>query len=331
VNRIGATDDNRFLEIRLDGRLSAARLREIVIDAAGVLDFPARRAARFAGALTGFVERARREGMEGRLSLHAASGLGDRWLLARVVLEELLPGDVIPARYELFARELDLFECREVRPSVEANLGLRRRRAEPVDLPLLQALRARYAGLAGPAARLRLAAAAPAADRHRLEVLLEERLAALRGGGAPFCLALFAVDPLTADGHPAEAGLRRRADDAVLRVLPGRLRPQDRIIDYRGRVRALLMDDIELDEALSLVRRWNAVLRAVPVGRSHRLAASFGVVRAFPDEDAASLLHRASRALVRARQKGGGRVEPGLGDLERLGIDPARARGASGG
>ncbi|GBD42138.1 hypothetical protein HRbin39_01527 [bacterium HR39] len=73
------------------------------------------------------------------------------------------------------------------------------------------------------------------------------------------------------------------------------------------------------------------MLRAVPVGRGQRLAAGFGVARGFPDDDAAGLLQRASRALVRARQKGSGRVEPGLGDAERLGITVESAREASGG
>ncbi len=320
VSRIGPTDHNRFLELQVARTLPLPPLRELVLEAAAMLGVTPRAAGRLAAALGELLGRAERERLVGTLSLHALSGRGDRWLLAHLRLAEA-EGEAGPPLMPP-AHGLDLFECHETRPVLEATLGVRRRRAQPVDAALLAALRARFAARLGSAARLRLVEEAPRlarrANRNRLELALEEALARLRREGVPFALALFAVDPMTGDGRAADPTLRRRAERAVLKALPTWLRPQDRLEGYRGRVHAVLMPATELEEALATARRWSVLLRAVPLGPGQRAGACFGVVRGFADDSAAGLLQRASRALVRARQKGPGRVEAGRGDVERL-------------
>ncbi len=336
MSRIGPSEENRFLDLAVDRALSPVPLRELVLEAATVLEIAPRSAGRLAAALGELLGRAHREGLTGRLSLHAASGRGDRWLLARLRLAEPAEAGAV-AMPALPLQGLDLCTWRERRPALEATLGVRRRRAAPVDAALISALRARFAARLGGGMPLRAVEDGPVrgrrSDRNRLELVLETALEELRRGGPPFCLALFAADPLTGDGRAADARLRRRAERAILRALPAWLAAGDRIEGFRGRVHAVRMTATELEEALARARRWSVLLRALPLGPGTRAAACFGVARAFADDTAASLLQRASRALVRARQRGPGRVEAGRGDEERLArlraeTVPAGGRGA---
>ncbi|WP_158633437.1 GGDEF domain-containing protein [Tautonia sociabilis] len=137
-----------------------------------------------------------------------------------------------------------------------------------------------------------------------------EAIAQHRPEGAPLGCVVLDIDYFKAIndtfGHPVGDRVLRVA----ARIVSEQLRPLDRLFRYGGEEFVVLLPETGLDEAVVVADRIRAALgsrQIRPLGGP--LSASFGVACLRPGESAASLFHRADRALVRAKRLGRDRVE----------------------
>jgi diguanylate cyclase (GGDEF)-like protein len=108
-------------------------------------------------------------------------------------------------------------------------------------------------------------------------------------------------------GHAAGDEVLR----AVTRVLAGLLRREDAVVRWGGEELVLLLPAVDLTTAARVAERARAAIESTDVGAAApgaRITVSIGVAERRSDEELASAIDRAARAMVEAKEAGRNRV-----------------------
>lgn len=150
-----------------------------------------------------------------------------------------------------------------------------------------------------------------ALNRKGLDETLEREIARARRRGSHLCLALLDIDnfKLLNDTHGHQTG-----DGALVhlaRIVKESLRPQDAVGRYGGEEFLIVLPDTETEAGVeTLARLQRELTRRYFLADNKKILITFsaGVAQALPEEEAATTIDRADRAMYAAKRAGKNRV-----------------------
>ena len=149
------------------------------------------------------------------------------------------------------------------------------------------------------------------ANRRYMDRIVDDQLALLKRTGIPFSIIIADIDHFKQINDTLGHAVGDKALLSFAQELQRHCRKTDVAARIGGDEFLLLLRQQRLESAVQAAERMKAgIMDCLPpelAGR--RLTASFGVTEAIPEDNNASILERADRALYRAKAGGRGRVE----------------------
>jgi diguanylate cyclase (GGDEF)-like protein len=145
-------------------------------------------------------------------------------------------------------------------------------------------------------------------NRHWMQELFEREVIRAQHSGTALCLMMVDVDNFKHfnDRYGHIAGDRVLA--SVAHALREYLRPTDLIARFGGDEFAVLLPDLDLDQARATAERLRERVAALPSSLSTGVSVSIGVTLRAGADDVSCLVERADRAMYNAKTEGRNRV-----------------------